>query len=156
MASTQRKKRTGELKPIARQRLSDVVYDQIRQAILDRRFEPGERLSIPDLAARFDVSQMPVRQAVERLQDDGLVRIDDEGIEGLLTKTVHRSHRVGGQEDAKSQILELGPQSVLQSFVPLDDEDRLLALRIGADIGRTRRNRRTSGRPRPRLGGHVR
>ena len=63
------------MRRIARRRLSDDVYDQIRQAILNRRFQPGERLSIPDLAARFDVSQMPVRQAVERLHDEGLVDV---------------------------------------------------------------------------------
>ena len=73
--SAKHKGRPGDLKRIARRRLSDDVYEQIRQAILERRFQPGERLSIPDLAARFDVSQMPVRQAVERLYDEGLVEV---------------------------------------------------------------------------------
>lgn len=75
MSFAQRKTEAAEIKPIARRRLSDVVYQRIREAILERRFKPGERLSIPDLAAQFDVSQMPVRQAVERLQDDGLVEV---------------------------------------------------------------------------------
>ena len=64
-----------ELTRIARRRISDDVYDQIREAILERTFQPGERLSIPDLARRFDVSQMPVRQAVGRLHDEGLVDV---------------------------------------------------------------------------------
>lgn len=65
----------GDLRRIERRRISDDVYDQIRAAILERRFQPGERLSIPGLAARFDVSQMPVRQAVGRLHDEGLVEV---------------------------------------------------------------------------------
>lgn len=64
-----------ELTRITRRRISDDVYDQIREAILERTFQPGERLSIPDLARRFDVSQMPVRQAVGRLHDEGLVEV---------------------------------------------------------------------------------
>ena len=75
MSSTKHRERPVELRRIARRRISDDVYDQIRQAILERRFQPGERLSIPDLAHRFDVSQMPVRQAVERLHDEGLVEV---------------------------------------------------------------------------------
>ena len=75
MSSSKHKAQPVELRRIARRRISDDVYDQIRQAILERQFAPGERLSIPDLAARFDVSQMPVRQAVERLHDEGLVEV---------------------------------------------------------------------------------
>ncbi len=74
-SSTNERAHPVELRRIARRRVSDDVYDQIRQAILERQFLPGKRLSIPDLAARFDVSQMPVRQAVERLHDDGLVEV---------------------------------------------------------------------------------
>jgi len=60
---------------IDRRRISDDVYDQIRRAILERQVVPGQRLSIPDLAERFDVSQMPVRQAIGRLSDEGLVEV---------------------------------------------------------------------------------
>jgi DNA-binding GntR family transcriptional regulator len=63
------------LTPIDRRRISDTVYDQIRRAILERQVVPGERLSIPELAERFDVSQMPVRQAIGRLSDEGLVDV---------------------------------------------------------------------------------
>ena len=35
------------LQPAPRQRISDYVYEQVLRAILDQRFRPGERLSIP-------------------------------------------------------------------------------------------------------------
>ncbi len=60
---------------IQRRRIADDVYERIRAAILSRRFEPGERVDIPALARNFDVSQMPVRQAIGRLADAGLVEI---------------------------------------------------------------------------------
>ena len=64
-----------KLTRIKRRNVADDVYDQIRQAIVHRRFEPGERLNIPAIAKRFDVSQMPVRQAISRLAQSGLVEI---------------------------------------------------------------------------------
>jgi DNA-binding GntR family transcriptional regulator len=60
---------------IQRRRVADDVYERIREAILSRRFQPGERVDIPALAKTFDVSQMPVRQAIGRLADVGLVEI---------------------------------------------------------------------------------
>jgi DNA-binding GntR family transcriptional regulator len=49
-----------KLTRIHRRNVADDVYDQIRQAILNRSFDPGERLNITAIAKRFDVSQMPV------------------------------------------------------------------------------------------------
>lgn len=56
-------------------KLADAVYDSLREDILSRRYKPGERLSIPTLAQRFDTSQMPVRQAITRLANSGLVDV---------------------------------------------------------------------------------
>ena len=68
-------KRPSGFSKIHRRRIADDVYERIRAAILSRRFEPGERVDIPALAKTFDVSQMPVRQAIGRLADAGLVEI---------------------------------------------------------------------------------
>ncbi len=61
--------------PIERRRMSDQVYEEVLQAILEHRFAPGERLSVPELSRSLDVSQMPVRQALDRLSEEGLVDI---------------------------------------------------------------------------------
>lgn len=66
---------SGTLQPIERRRMSDQVYEEVLHAILEHRFKPGERLSIPALARSLDVSQMPVRQAIDRLSEEGLVDI---------------------------------------------------------------------------------
>jgi len=72
---TPAKKKAAGFAKIHRRRVADDVYERIRAAILSRRFEPGERVDIPALAETFDVSQMPVRQAIGRLADAGLVEI---------------------------------------------------------------------------------
>ena len=38
------------------------ICDHLRADILDQRFEMGTRLKIAELAARYKVSQMPVRE----------------------------------------------------------------------------------------------
>lgn len=59
----------------AGQRISDHVYEHLLHAILEHRYRPGQRLSIPKIANRLAVSQMPVRQAIDRLSEDGLVHV---------------------------------------------------------------------------------
>jgi DNA-binding GntR family transcriptional regulator len=51
------------------------VCDQLRADILDQRFDIGARLKIVQLAKQYSVSQMPVREALQKLQGEGLVRI---------------------------------------------------------------------------------
>ena len=69
------KLRTDSFQPLERRRISDHVYEALLHAILEHRFKPGERLSIPDLSESLDVSQMPVRQAIDRLSEEGFVDI---------------------------------------------------------------------------------
>ena len=55
--------------------LGDSVYGALRQAILDRTFDPGEPLTEGDLSRRFGVSRTPVREALAKLERDHLVRV---------------------------------------------------------------------------------
>jgi DNA-binding GntR family transcriptional regulator len=51
----------------------EFVYHTIRRAILRCEAQPGERLVIEDLAQRLKVSSIPVREALQLLQSEGLV-----------------------------------------------------------------------------------
>lgn len=53
--------------------LGESAYARIRAAIRDGSLAPGERLTETDLAARFGVSRTPVRQAIARLEAEGLL-----------------------------------------------------------------------------------
>ena len=53
--------------------LRDVVYNTLRQAILTGELQPGERLMEIALANRLGVSRTPVREAIRKLELDGLV-----------------------------------------------------------------------------------
>jgi DNA-binding GntR family transcriptional regulator len=54
--------------------LREQVYAALLQAIVERRFKPGERLVLDDLAAHLRVSRTPVRDALSRLAAEGLVQ----------------------------------------------------------------------------------
>ena len=51
------------------------IYDQIRAAIIALQFAPGQLLSENELASRYEASRTPVRDALKRLEREGLVRI---------------------------------------------------------------------------------
>lgn len=61
--------KTGE----GRDPLGGNAYDQIRKAIQDGRFFPGMRVTENEIAKWLNVSRTPVREAVFRLESDGLL-----------------------------------------------------------------------------------
>jgi DNA-binding GntR family transcriptional regulator len=58
--------------------LSDVVFETIHQAIVDKVLTPGEPLTEPALAERLNVSKTPVREALLRLRQLGLIEQDGQ------------------------------------------------------------------------------
>ncbi|WP_432083263.1 GntR family transcriptional regulator [Streptomyces sp. WAC 04229] len=59
--------------PPVRQVLSDSVYEDIKAKVMDHEIAPGARVGIEALARELDVSPTPVREALARLESDGLV-----------------------------------------------------------------------------------
>ncbi len=53
--------------------LRDVVFQTLRQSILRGELEPGERLMELHLADRLGVSRTPIREAIRKLELEGLV-----------------------------------------------------------------------------------
>jgi len=60
----------------SRRVLSDVVTDDLRQAIVDHELEPGRRISEDELAAQMGVSRGPIREALARLEREGLITLE--------------------------------------------------------------------------------
>ncbi|HWQ15264.1 MAG TPA: GntR family transcriptional regulator [Roseiflexaceae bacterium] len=55
--------------------VTEQVYEQVRDSIRSGALAPGVRIDQAGLARRFGTSIVPVREALARLQADGLVRI---------------------------------------------------------------------------------
>ena len=61
--------------PLRRRRLLDDAAQALRAAILNGRLRAGTRLRQTDLADRLAISRTPIREALVRLQDEGLVEL---------------------------------------------------------------------------------
>ena len=53
--------------------LRDVVFENLREAILEGQLKPGQRLMEVQLAEQLGVSRTPVREAIRKLELEGLV-----------------------------------------------------------------------------------
>jgi len=56
-----------------RRKVTDWVYEEVRQAIIELRLKPGEPLREATMAEQLGVSKTPVREALARLEQEGLV-----------------------------------------------------------------------------------
>ncbi|WP_374008564.1 GntR family transcriptional regulator [Leifsonia sp. LS-T14] len=65
----------SETAPVERRLLRDVVYDRLYDGILDGTLEPGETLLDEKLTAWLGVSRTPIREALMKLADIGLVEM---------------------------------------------------------------------------------
>ncbi|MFC7687086.1 GntR family transcriptional regulator [Ureibacillus sp. GCM10028918] len=51
----------------------ELIYEEIKEAILNNKYEPGAHLRERELAKEFNVSTTPVKEALRQLEKDGLV-----------------------------------------------------------------------------------
>lgn len=59
--------------PLQFHSISGSVYSELKRGILEGTLAPGERLIVTDIAGRYRISQAPVREALERLKQEGLI-----------------------------------------------------------------------------------
>jgi DNA-binding GntR family transcriptional regulator len=102
---------------VGRRLLRDDVYERIRDAIVDGTLEPGEQLRDEELAAWLGVSRTPIREAVMRLAEAGLVEV-----------TPGRSTRVGSLDldkvrDARDVVAAMHELAVREATVSLTHDD---------------------------------
>ena len=77
--------------------LRDVVFKTLRQAILTGELKPGERLMEIHLANKLGVSRTPIREAIRKLE-----------LEGLVTMVPRRGAQVAQiTEKSMSDVLEV-------------------------------------------------
>ncbi|MBO0906500.1 GntR family transcriptional regulator [Jiella sonneratiae] len=68
----------------------DLATRLVREAILNGGFGPGERLKIGELATRFGLSPMPLREALRKLEGEGLVEIEQN--KGATVRRLDREY----------------------------------------------------------------
>jgi DNA-binding GntR family transcriptional regulator len=83
------------IQPLRRRSLADEIYDELRRMIVRLELKPGEILVEKELCDRFAVSRTPLREAILRLADHGLVEIAPQHatfVAGIDVRAVRQAH----------------------------------------------------------------
>jgi DNA-binding GntR family transcriptional regulator len=87
---------TSGLTPVARESTASIIATQLRDAIVRGAIRAGSQLSESELALQFGVSRGPLREAMQRLVQEGIVRsernrglfvivLDDDDVDDIYT-----------------------------------------------------------------------
>jgi DNA-binding GntR family transcriptional regulator len=128
------------LAPVARETVQHRVYRELRRALIFGAFEPGQVLTIQDLAESLNTSTMPVRDALSRLISEQALEampnrsvrvplIGAERIDDLLNARIVNE---GAALELAAARLTVADLEALRGFVR--DYDRALARRGRKDI----------------------
>jgi DNA-binding GntR family transcriptional regulator len=60
---------------IKTERVTDTVYEMLREQIIEQGLEPGSKINVDEIAKQLDVSRTPVHEALTVLATDGLVEV---------------------------------------------------------------------------------
>jgi DNA-binding GntR family transcriptional regulator len=66
------------VEPIRAESLQKKAYDALRAAILSGELKPGENLTLGEIAKKLQVSTMPVREALRRLESQGMITFSSQ------------------------------------------------------------------------------
>ncbi|HEX6516716.1 MAG TPA: GntR family transcriptional regulator [Nocardioidaceae bacterium] len=120
------------LEPVDRKSTASIIADRLREAIMRGTLEPGTQLGETDLARQLGVSRGPLREAMQRLVQEGLLRserhrglfvieLDEAGI-----RDVYRTRRVV-ERAAGELILSRDVDQVAARLAEVHDEMRQAA-----------------------------
>lgn len=97
--------------------LVERVANDIREAIIEGRLEPGERIGQLALAERFGTSRLPVREALRLLHNEGLVSLKPNAGARVASLTVAELTEVYLMRE------RLEPLALAESIPHLTDEE---------------------------------
>jgi len=121
------------IEKIAVKTLRQEVYDQLRDKIISADILPGETISLRQLAQKFGVSLMPVREALWQLESERVIVIESNKrirVNTLAAKEMEEALRLRLmlESTAAERACELRPESALPKL-----RKHLEALEAAAD-----------------------
>lgn len=121
-----------ELTPVNPRTTSEIIADRLRGQIVSGAFAPGSRMIEPQLATRLGVSRGPVREALQRLVQEGLLtNIPNRGVfvvelDAADIRDIYTARRAIERE-AATQLHRSKSQAHLDRLAAVVDEMRSLA-----------------------------
>jgi len=111
----------------------DKAYGYLKDAIVNGAYKPNQRLKVLQIAERLEISRTPVKEALGRLAQEGLVTRDlGSGyvVQGLSVREIldlYRVREVLEVEAAREALPNLNDQVVQEMHETLAQADKLLA-----------------------------
>ena len=122
-----------------RRKVTDWVYEELKGAIVDLRLPPGDPLREATLAGQLGVSKTPIREALTRLEREGLV--ETTSFKGAVV-TGYSAQDLRELYELR-ELLENAAVAAAAAAMP--DEDRARMTRIVEDSRTLRRNGDSAG-----------
>jgi len=111
----------------------DEVYKSLKRSIVENLYQPGQRLRALRVAQELKVSRTPVKEALVRLEQEGLIRREQGSgfiVRGLSVREIlnlYRVREVLEVEAAREAFPNLTPAALSAMRGALDEADALLA-----------------------------
>lgn len=80
--------------------IREKVFSQLKSKILKNEIKSGDKLNEKDLARALGVSRTPIREALHRLEAEGLVEISPRRyclVKGISMESIHEIHLIRAQ-----------------------------------------------------------
>lgn len=123
------------------------IYELLRRSILMMEMTPGSPISEKEISAAYDVSRTPVREAIQRLSDEGLINViphsgtyvsqisfagaeegfvirralEVEGVRRAATRAVSDANSIRALDDIIAQMVEIVANGRLDTYIDADD-----------------------------------
>lgn len=122
---------------LARGTIRDEIYPTVREWIIAGELQPGEILRDKELAERFGVSRTPVREALQRLKDEGFLQTESNRwtrVAPIDVAAVSEIYQIVGALETVA-ILAAGPHLVTRDFNAMTEANRQLRVALTNGAG---------------------
>lgn len=111
----------------------DEAYNSLKKSIVEGVYRPGQRLRALRVANELKISRTPVKEALVRLEQEGLIRREQGSgfiVRGLSVREIlnlYRVREVLEVEAARQAFAKVTPAALTALREALEDADKLLA-----------------------------
>lgn len=125
---------TGTSRRLQHSSLSDVAFDALRRQIISLELAPGLRLNLDKVAEDFGISATPLREALNRLAAQKLVRI--EAYRGFIVEPLLNEEQLRNlstvrhlleQHAISASVRQMDDAALDVQFKQVEEMDRLIA-----------------------------
>lgn len=103
---------------------ADTAYEKILDMISTREIKSGDKINESTIANRFGMSRTPVREAIRRLQQDGLVEVRKN--QGSFLRKYSYAEMADGYE-ITAMLTQMACRHLAEKYDQIDESDNRIS-----------------------------